>query len=58
MSNVSGVTTKTSGRAEDMQMKTDYFNEHFGNGHILFATGTPVSSNMATTLCHDQVSTI
>ena len=41
MMNVSGVTTRPSGRAEDMQMKTDYFNEQFGQGHILFATGTP-----------------
>ena len=41
MTNVSGVTTRPSGRAEDMQMKTDYFNEQFGQGHILFATGTP-----------------
>lgn len=46
MTNVSGVTTKPSGRAEDMQMKTDYFNENFGQGHILFATGTPVSNSM------------
>ena len=29
-----------------MQMKTDYFNEQFGQGHILFATGTPVSNSM------------
>lgn len=46
MTNVSGVTTRPSGRAEDMQMKTDYFNEQFGQGHILFATGTPVSNSM------------
>ena len=46
MTNVSGVTTRPSGRAEDMQMKTDYFNEQFGQGHILFATGTPVSNTM------------
>lgn len=46
MSDVAGVTTKASGRAEDMQMKTDYFNEKFGQGHILFATGTPVSNSM------------
>ena len=46
MINVSGVTTRPSGRAEDMQMKTDYFNEQFGQGHILFATGTPVSNSM------------
>jgi N12 class adenine-specific DNA methylase len=29
-----------------MQMKSDYFNEKFGNGHILAATGTPVSNSM------------
>lgn len=46
MNNVAGVTTRPSGRAEDMQMKTDYFNKEFGQGHILFATGTPVSNSM------------
>lgn len=46
MSNVSGVTTKASGIADDMQMKCDYFNEELGDGHILFATGTPVSNSM------------
>lgn len=44
MTNVAGVTTRPSGRAEDMQMKTDYFNEELGQGHILFATGTPYAS--------------
>ena len=46
MTNVAGVTTKESGRAADMQMKCDYFNEQLGNGHILMATGTPVSNSM------------
>ena len=46
MTNVAGVTTRPSGRAEDMQMKTDYFNEQMGQGHILFCTGTPVSNSM------------
>ncbi len=46
MTNVSGVTTKASGIADDMQMKCDYFNEALGDGHILFATGTPVSNSM------------
>ena len=46
MTNVAGVTTRPSGRAEDMQMKTDYFNEKLGQGHILFCTGTPVSNSM------------
>jgi N12 class adenine-specific DNA methylase len=46
MTNVSGVTTQPSGRAEDMLMKTGFFNEKMGNGHILMATGTPVSNSM------------
>ena len=46
MTEVAGVTTRPSGRAEDMQMKCDYFNEVLGQGHILFATGTPVSNSM------------
>lgn len=46
MTNVAGVTTRPSGRAEDMQMKTDYFNEQLGQGHILLCTGTPVSNSM------------
>lgn len=46
MGDVSGVNTRESGRAGDMQMKCDYFNSEFGNGHILFATGTPVSNSM------------
>lgn len=46
MGEVSGVNTRESGRAGDMQMKCDYFNSEFGNGHILFATGTPVSNSM------------
>ena len=46
MTNVAGVTTRPSGRAEDMQMKTDYFNEQLGQGHILFCTGTPVSNTL------------
>lgn len=44
MTNVAGVTTRPSGRAEDMQMKTDYFNEQMGQGHILFCTGTPITT--------------
>lgn len=46
MTNVAGVSVKASGRADDMQMKCDYFNEHLGDGHIMFATGTPVSNSM------------
>ena len=42
MGDVSGVNTRESGRAGDMQMKCDYLNSEFGNGHILFATGTPI----------------
>ncbi len=44
MGDVSGVNTRESGRAGDMQMKCDYLNSEFGNGHILFATGTPDTS--------------
>lgn len=46
MGDVSGISTKQSGRSADMKMKCDYYNEEFGNGHILFATGTPVSNSM------------
>ncbi len=48
MGDVAGVTTRESGRAADMQMKCEYFNTHpdFGDGHILMATGTPVSNSM------------
>lgn len=46
MGNVSGVTTAASGKAQDMQMKCDYFNEQLGQGHLLFCTGTPVSNSM------------
>ncbi|MCR4644557.1 MAG: DEAD/DEAH box helicase family protein [Oscillospiraceae bacterium] len=46
MTNVAGVTSRPSGRAEDMQMKTDYFNDHLGLGHLLLCTGTPVSNSM------------
>lgn len=46
MTSVKGVNTNASGKAQDMQMKTDYFNQTMGQGHILFATGTPVSNSM------------
>ncbi len=46
MGNVSGVTTAASDRAQDMQMKCDFFNEQLGQGHLLFCTGTPVSNSM------------
>jgi N12 class adenine-specific DNA methylase len=46
MTNVAGVTTRESGRAADMQMKCDYFNEQLGDGHILLCTGTPVSNSI------------
>jgi N12 class adenine-specific DNA methylase/predicted RNA methylase len=46
MTNVAGVTTDPADRAGDMQMKCDWFNEKYGRGHILFATGTPVSNSM------------
>lgn len=44
MGDVQGVNTNESGRSGDMLMKCDYFNNEFGNGHILFATGTPNAS--------------
>ena len=47
MGDVQGVNTNESGRSGDMLMKCDYFNNEFGNGHILFATGTPVSNSMS-----------
>lgn len=46
MENVSGVSSSATGRSADMHLKTDYFNQTFGNGHILFATGTPVTNSM------------
>lgn len=46
MENVSGVSSSSTGRSADMYLKTDYFNETFGNGHIFFATGTPVTNSM------------
>ncbi len=46
MENVSGVSSSATGRSADMHLKTDYFNQTFGNGHILLATGTPVTNSM------------
>lgn len=46
MENVSGVSSNATGRSADMHLKTDYFNQTFGNGHILLATGTPVTNSM------------
>ena len=46
MTDVAGVTTAPSGRAQDMQMKCDWMNEMLGQGHILHCTGTPVSNSM------------
>ena len=46
MGEVSGVSTKASGRAQDMQMKCDFLNDTMGQGHILMCTGTPVSNSM------------
>ena len=44
MTDVAGVTTTPSGRAQDMQMKCDWMNEQLGQGHILYCTGTPNAS--------------
>jgi len=46
MTNIAGVNTKSSGRSADMFLKSDYFNETFGDGHLLYCTGTPVSNSM------------
>ncbi|GHU58594.1 hypothetical protein AGMMS49975_25330 [Clostridia bacterium] len=46
MSNVSGVTTRPSNKAEDMLMKCRYLNNKYGEKNILFSTGTPVSNSM------------
>ena len=46
MYNVPGVGSRASGRAEDMLMKTEYFNKELGQGHILMCTGTPISNSM------------
>ena len=46
MTDVAGVTTAPSGRAQDMQMKCDWMNKMLGQGHILHCTGTPVSNSM------------
>ena len=46
MGNVSGVSVSASGRAQDMQMKCDYFHEQYDQGHLLFCTGTPISNSM------------
>jgi SNF2 family DNA or RNA helicase len=46
MTNVSGVSGEASGRAEDMLMKCQYFNEKYGANRLLMATATPVSNSM------------
>ncbi len=47
MTDVAGVTTTPSGRAQDMQMKCDWMNEMLGQGHILHCTGTPVTNSLS-----------
>lgn len=46
MSNVAGVQTTSAKKSEDMLMKTQYLNEKYGYGNVLWATGTPVSNSM------------
>ena len=43
MSNVAGVQTTSAKKSEDMLMKTQYLNEKYGYGNVLWATGTPVA---------------
>ena len=47
MTDVSGVSTAASGRAQDMAMKCEWMNKMLGQGHILHCTGTPVSNSLS-----------
>ena len=47
MTDVAGVTTAASGRAQDMQMKCEWMNKMLGQGHILHCTGTPVTNSLS-----------
>ncbi|MCM1524045.1 MAG: SNF2-related protein [Ruminococcus sp.] len=46
MSNVAGVQTTSAKKSADMLMKTQFLNEKYGYGNVLWATGTPVSNSM------------
>jgi len=47
MRNVAGISTTESQKASDLFMKCRYMDELTGGKGIIFATGTPVSNNMA-----------
>lgn len=48
MSNVAGISTAASKRAQDMDMKCKYINEiQGGEKGVVFATGTPISNSMS-----------
>lgn len=44
---IKGINARTSQRAFDMQMKVRVLQEEYDNGHVFFATGTPVSNSIS-----------
>lgn len=44
---IKGINARTSQRAFDMQMKVRVLQEKYNNGHVVFATGTPVSNSIS-----------
>lgn len=44
---IKGINAKTSQRAFDMQMKVRILQKQYNNGHVVFATGTPVSNSIS-----------
>jgi N12 class adenine-specific DNA methylase len=47
ISNVAGIPTGSSLKANDMKLKCDYISEISNNKNLIFATGTPISNTMA-----------
>lgn len=47
MQNVAGIGKSNSQRAMDMLMKVRYMQENHEGGHVVFATGTPISNSMS-----------
>lgn len=47
LTNVAGIPTGSSMKANDMKMKCDYISEISGGKNLVFATGTPISNTMA-----------
>ncbi|MGZ7301701.1 hypothetical protein ACXWQI_09390, partial [Streptococcus pyogenes] len=47
MRNVAGVGGKSSQRAMDMYMKSQYINEITGEKGLIYLTGTPVTNSMS-----------